>query len=448
ELPTRLIEVGKAGDPKVQLRVTNPADTCSWVALSHRWGPEPHFCTTVGNLDGHLNGIKVKAVSATFRDAVMVTRALGCRYLWIDSLCIAQGDGGDFNEESKRMPQVYSGVYCVLAASRAANHYAGFLGPRRKKEVVALRQGGQPCFYISENIDDFNGHVLEGELNSRGWVLQEYALARRTVFFIDHQTYFECGQGVRCETMMTMRNDRAAFLGDPNFPQIIQKADQGEKILLYQDLYERYSRLGLSNDFDRPVAIDGLQARILAVLRSTTKGGFGVFDEGDERGLLRRSLLWQRAEHEPLARITFPSNWAISTVPSWSWMAYTGAIKYVSPHPPFGRVRWEALRSPWSGGTGGVKTETRAGDVALVGEGREYDPLRGYDGDQEDVDRELVFDVPGQSEQLKALCVVLGIQTGVPRNDGRCYVLLVKAAAESKDRKGEKIYERVGAGYL
>jgi hypothetical protein len=42
--------------------------------------------------------------------------------------------------------------------------------------------------------------VLGGELHSRGWVLQEHALARRTLFFTEHQTYFECGNGVRCET--------------------------------------------------------------------------------------------------------------------------------------------------------------------------------------------------------------------------------------------------------
>jgi hypothetical protein len=160
----------------------------------------------VDNLKSHLDdGIDFDMLPATFKDAVTVTRAVGCRYLWIDSLCIVQGPGGDFNEEAKRMPQVYSGAYCVLAASRADNHYAGFLHLRKDRAVVTLRQGKSPPFYIAENIDDFNSHVLEGDLNRRGWVLQEHALARRTIFFTDYQTYFECGAGVRCETMMTMK---------------------------------------------------------------------------------------------------------------------------------------------------------------------------------------------------------------------------------------------------
>jgi len=206
DLPSRLIEVGAKGDTRVYLRRTKPDNTGKWLALSHRWGPQPHLCTTVETLEIHLTvGIAFDALPPTFRDAVTVTRAVGCRYLWIDSLCIVQGEGGDFNEEAKRMPQVYSGAYCVLAASRAANHYAGFLHPRQDRDCVALQQGDQPPFYICENIDDFNAHVLESDLNRRGWVLQEHALARRTVFFTDYQTYFECGEGVRCETMMTMK---------------------------------------------------------------------------------------------------------------------------------------------------------------------------------------------------------------------------------------------------
>jgi hypothetical protein len=38
-------------------------------------------------------------------------------------------------------------------------------------------------------------------LNKRGWVLQERALARRTIYFTARQTYWECGCGVRCETL-------------------------------------------------------------------------------------------------------------------------------------------------------------------------------------------------------------------------------------------------------
>jgi hypothetical protein len=203
-LPTRLIDVGKDGDDIVCLWETGTDDTGEWVALSYQWGAKPHFFTNRGNLADHINGMGFETLPATFKDAVIVTRALGLRYLWIDSICIIQGKDGDFNEEAKRMEEVYSGAYCVLAASRATGHFSGFLQARNERDYVALGGENEALFYICEMIDDFNVHVLEGALNRRGWVLQEHALARRTVFFTEHQTYWECGDGVRCETMTKM----------------------------------------------------------------------------------------------------------------------------------------------------------------------------------------------------------------------------------------------------
>ena len=133
---------------------------------------------------------------------MVVTSALGLKFLRIESICIIQGDEGDFKIEAKRMEDVYSGAFCVIAASCATHHFSGFLQPQNKRNYVSLEReemNGNPS-YLCENLDDFQSHVPDEDLNSRGWVLQEHALARRTIFFTEHQTYFECGMGVRCET--------------------------------------------------------------------------------------------------------------------------------------------------------------------------------------------------------------------------------------------------------
>jgi len=117
---------------------------------------------------------------------------------------IIQGPDGDFNEEAKRMERVFSGAYCVLAASRANSQHEGFLKEFEQREYLTFKRGNERPFYICKTIDDFNHDVLEGELNKRGWVLQERALARRTVYFTATQTYFECGKGVRCQTLTRM----------------------------------------------------------------------------------------------------------------------------------------------------------------------------------------------------------------------------------------------------
>jgi hypothetical protein len=205
-VPTRLIDVGKNGSDTVHLREMDHSNTDDWVALSYRWGPTPHFSTTIETVEDHMVGMSLKQLPQTFRDAIEVTRSLKRRYLWIDSLCIIQGKGGDFREEAERMEDVYSGAYCVLAASCATGQTSGFLFPRQARKYVTLKAGNDAdgSYYVCERIENFKEHVVDGELCQRGWVLQEHALARRTIFFTEHQTYWECGEGIRCETLAKM----------------------------------------------------------------------------------------------------------------------------------------------------------------------------------------------------------------------------------------------------
>ncbi len=235
-LPTRLLDVGEPDSPTIRLVETRetaiPASPdghfSPYIALSHPWGPKPHFCTYPDDpghplaphtLSQHKQSISVSDLPATFHDAVRTVRALGKRYLWIDSLCILQGPRGDFKDEAKKMEAVFSSAYCVLAASCATNQRDGFLRgtqrARRDRDVVAIHPPPAPpgrsgaalapaVVYVCEMIDDFGQHVLGGALNRRAWVLQERALARRTVYFAERQTYWECGHGVRCETLTHM----------------------------------------------------------------------------------------------------------------------------------------------------------------------------------------------------------------------------------------------------
>lgn len=145
-----------------------------------------------------------KTLPLTFQHAVAITRDLGVEYLWIDSICIIQGEDGDFKYEASRMEDVFSNAYCVLAACSALGQHDGFLKERHQRQSLLLQQSGNPPVFVCEFIDDFHHDVLESNLSRRGWVLQERALARRTIYFTDKQTYWECGEGVRSETMTRM----------------------------------------------------------------------------------------------------------------------------------------------------------------------------------------------------------------------------------------------------
>lgn len=206
-MPTRLIDVGTSHSSFVKLFETEKHRKVKYLALSHPWGSQKstHFCTFPENLAQHKQGIAFDELPATFQDAVKVTWSLGQRYLWIDSICIIQGPYGDFNDEAKRMEDVFSQAYCVLAASSARGQHDGFLKPRTARQYLTIRNDPLPPIHVCEYIDDFQKHVLDSHLNKRGWVLQERVLARRTIYFTDKQTYWECGSGVRCETMTKMQ---------------------------------------------------------------------------------------------------------------------------------------------------------------------------------------------------------------------------------------------------
>jgi hypothetical protein len=103
------------------------------------------------------------------------------------------------------METVFGSAYCTIAASSAKDATEGFLRPRSPTQCVKVPNASDTPLYISENIDNFHRDVEEGELSKRGWVLEERALSCRTIHFTTAQTYWECDEGVHCESLIKMR---------------------------------------------------------------------------------------------------------------------------------------------------------------------------------------------------------------------------------------------------
>ncbi|KAK0619713.1 heterokaryon incompatibility protein-domain-containing protein [Immersiella caudata] len=480
-LPTRLIDVGQGdlitgrGSTTLRLIVTAaiPEDELKadarYIALSHPWGSNrdhDHFCTTRLNLDSRVkDGMAMDSLPATLRDAVVVTRALGVRYLWIDTICIIQGENGDFNTEAPLMETVFSLAHCVIAASSAGGTSSGFLSRQRSsRDFVTLSQkenhhgpDTNATLYIGEVIDNFQKHVIEGPLNKRGWVLQERALARRTIYFTQWQTYFECGAGIRCETLAKMTSNQAAFLGDPNFPSVALKSSKGARIRLYELLYKSYSALEFTNPCDRPIAIAGLEQRLVKAFN--THGGYGVFD-GPFFG---RGLLWKRDENVPrnvMRPIEVSLHKGSYYVPTWSWMAYEGVITFMDA--PLDTVEWQhgtkdGLVSPWA-------TLPEPGDTASpsasviwhTGKTDEHTVLkakaREFSVPLSKVETKIVYDA-GETPRKdvgEVKCVIVGRQRmsesqPIPSTLLPHYVLVVGQRQKSDVRTE---YERLGVAVL
>ncbi|KAH8901702.1 HET-domain-containing protein, partial [Thozetella sp. PMI_491] len=399
-LPTRVLDVGDANTPTLCLVEGNGKRSGRYVALSHCWGrvdESRRFCTFKHNIDEFRQHISYERLPPTFRDAVRATRALGIRYLWIDSLCIIQNDEEDWEVESRRMEDVFSSAYCTLAASSANSSDEGFFRQREPRPCIKI-DTDRGDFYVCKAIDNFHTDVEEGVLNKRGWVLQERALSRRSIHFTSTQIYWECGEGVHCETLAKLLNPKASFLGDSDFPNSALKYFKGGRIMFFQSIYERYSSLGFTRHEDRPIAIAGLEKRLARTFE--TRGGYGVFDN-----YLQRGLLWQRASDSSLSRIQYPGD---RHVPSWSWMAFRGPIKYMEI--PFDGAAWsQDLESPfvsgtegWDGRHWGADQSTRPTDLMAH--------ARKLTMERVEMLKRLIFDDPQQYEADTLRCIVVGTE--------------------------------------
>ena len=92
-LPERLIDVG-LDDNHVPRLVDTAGQTGCYVALSHclRSHEPSKTRLTWSNMSRLQQGIAPSEISRSEYDAINFTRSLGMRYLWIDTLCVVQGD--------------------------------------------------------------------------------------------------------------------------------------------------------------------------------------------------------------------------------------------------------------------------------------------------------------------------------------------------------------------
>jgi hypothetical protein len=87
-LPRQILDVGNINDKTVYLRDFGDKPSVShYVCLSHRWQRSCPSITTQSNIENRKSGIALDDLSATLRDAILLTRSFNIRYLWIDSLC-------------------------------------------------------------------------------------------------------------------------------------------------------------------------------------------------------------------------------------------------------------------------------------------------------------------------------------------------------------------------
>lgn len=129
-LPTRVLDIGlnpqdNSGEAVITLKETGEAENGIYMTLSHCWGSKEFITSSKRTYAQRQKAIRTSELPQSFRDAVEITRGLGIRYLWIDSLCIIQDGPRDWEIESSKMADVFSNSWLNVAISHSADSGGG-----------------------------------------------------------------------------------------------------------------------------------------------------------------------------------------------------------------------------------------------------------------------------------------------------------------------------------
>ena len=157
--PSRLIDVGDANGIRPPHLWSTGTAFVPYITLSHHWGTGEQIMLTKASLSDMSKTIDLASLSQTYQDAIAITRLLGLRYLWIDSLCIVQDSTVDWQTEAANMGDIFKFSFCTIAASSASSNSEGCFfdrGPSYAKLSVSKAAESAP--QILSNVHSKKGY--------------------------------------------------------------------------------------------------------------------------------------------------------------------------------------------------------------------------------------------------------------------------------------------------
>lgn len=339
-----------------------------YVALSYVWGEDYQLRTTSQNIQAfrkHLSSDvhATNRLPRTIRDAMSVTRALGCRFLWVDALCIVQDLPTDLSIQLAQMDRIYSLAVVTIVARGSTSSDSGLPGvslPRNRikgASVESIVNGGLSVGHwdLPSSIDEEYGEKYNELANRRsymwrGWTFQEQILSTRTLEFNPKRLLFWCGRAAPSQeygypsTTSDLRNphhfrhavrkyQRAKAGPDLQPPKEPMTNDM--LICRWNTIRENYSTRTFTCPADRRNAVLGTSSMLRDVIGDIDSGGH-------VRSRLHEELLWcltmnpgWNPSQAPVVKIS-PDPAPEGVFPSWSWLSLWP-------------VTWPTLSEPFPG---------------------------------------------------------------------------------------------------
>lgn len=325
-LPDRVIWIRADNDSGIKL--LEPQGTCAeYIALSYCWGdvgPDTYL-TDSTSFEARKLSIQLNDLPLLFQDVIECARRFDIEYIWIDRLCIIQGDEEDFKQQAPKMGEVYGNATFVIAAASGTSENDAILRERNNMSVagdiaIQLERLGSLNLRFRRRTPLLGTEDKGGDykkVSTRAWVWQERLLARRTVFYTPSGLKFEC----RCSSVW---EGNEGLIGHSWSSQLDIVTP-----LTWLTLVEEYTRRDITRPSDRLPAITSVMKRIEESHRWSSIYGMWINN-------LVQSLGWQSGN--PL----FPGEHSCRMNPSWyaptwSWASVDGPISY-GPCKPLGGI--------------------------------------------------------------------------------------------------------------
>lgn len=297
------------------------------MCLSYCWGgPQPLVCTRDKLEPCGQWKIVIDHLPATFRDTIRVTRDLGYRYLWIDSLCIAQDDAEDVEREIRQMAPIYKNAALTICASTVQSCKYSFLQPRpdMSQQQIRLSMPGkrQGTLYLDSH-DWFQTPVAE-PLRTRAWAFQERLLSPRLLEYGWRTVRWTCWcqDGYNGNQHLSHASKTRQPIEYSMYPYLtpfaIRRLPRTRESLLkgWAMIVRHYTSKKLTEANDRLAAISGIARELSDVIGIPYFAGLWNYEK------LPTLLQWRVM----VAPATLRSRPEARQAPSWSWAAVDDAV--------------------------------------------------------------------------------------------------------------------------
>ncbi|PYH88432.1 HET-domain-containing protein [Aspergillus ellipticus CBS 707.79] len=366
--PFRLIDV-------VEECLVSKSNRCEYVALSYVWGQVPTILfpgkddavipillTTRDNVKQNSTAKSLSQlrqvsrttgrVPRTVRDAMEMTRRIGMRYLWVDTLCIVQDDPDDKARIIGQMADVYDNATMTLVAAAGGDADAGLSGisprlgqPLNPAQITTIN--GNPLS-LSLCLSSLCDEVRGATWNTRGWTFQEQSLSQRCLYLTSEEIFFNCSEaqwregydygeekrsdGVALETRTgppwwnrNLRKDP-----DPTPYHYLGHGSQSLAILGYQKAVQDYSRRKLTFQQDILSAFEGIFNRFQ---QQSSCPDLNIREtQSLPTQFTHLALLWFPGDGTKRRSVNSDEKSAVESknqFASWSWVSYIGPIEFI-----------------------------------------------------------------------------------------------------------------------